>query len=267
MDLSDYLGDDGQVLLALCSAFGVPEAQRETGANPLTLSEWNDLERQLQRSSLRRPAGLRGRPAADLVRELVIAASEAERIVELLDRSEPLAAALEDLFSSGLWVLSRADDLYPAKLRQTLKLKAPVVLFGAGELGLLKKPAVAVVGSRNIDEAGVAFAQEVGRKAVAARMAVVSGGARGSDRIAMDGALQAGGAAIGVLADSLEATVRKPDVSEFLHDGRLLLLTPYVPTAGFSVGGAMGRNKVIYGLSDFSVVVISHFQTRRPRAR
>ena len=64
-----------------------------------------------------------------------------------------------------------------------------------------------------------------------------------------------------MLADSIEATVRKSDVREFLLDGRLALLTPYAPSAGFSVGAAMGRNKVIYGLAEFAVVVSSDYQS------
>src|SRR5439155_6469324 len=103
--------------------------------------------------------------------------------------------------------------------------------------------------------------KEIGRKASAARLPVVSGGARGTDRIAMDGGLEAGGNAIGVLADSLIATASKADVRELLLDSNLVLLTPYSPTAGFSVGAAMGRNKVIYGLADFAVVVSSDFQS------
>ena len=110
-------------------------------------------------------------------------------------------------------------------------------------------------------QCGTAFAQEVGRKAAAARVPVVSGGARGTDRLAMGAALEAGGIAFGVLADSLERTVRQPDLRQLLLDGQLVLLTPYAPTAGFSVGAAMGRNKVIYGLADFAVVVSSDFQT------
>jgi predicted Rossmann fold nucleotide-binding protein DprA/Smf involved in DNA uptake len=90
---------------------------------------------------------------------------------------------------------------------------------------------------------------------------VVSGGARGTDRLAMGAALEAGGVAFGVLADSLERTVRQPDLRQLLMDGQLVLLTPYAPTAGFSVGAAMGRNKVIYGLADFAVVVSSDYQT------
>ena len=48
---------------------------------------------------------------------------------------------------------------------------------------------------------------------------------------------------------------------EFVNDGKLVLLTPYAPTAGFSVGAAMGRNKLIYGLAEFAVVVSSDHQT------
>ena len=50
-------------------------------------------------------------------------------------------------------------------------------------------------------------------------------------------------------------------ITQLLLDSQLVLLTPYAPTAGFSVGAAMGRNKVIYGLADFAVVVSSDFQT------
>jgi predicted Rossmann fold nucleotide-binding protein DprA/Smf involved in DNA uptake len=77
----------------------------------------------------------------------------------------------------------------------------------------------------------------------------------------MDGALQADGIALGALADSLEATVKKPDVRQFIEEGRLTLVTCYAPDAGFSVGAAMGRNKVIYGLSEYAVVVSSEHQT------
>ena len=135
------------------------------------------------------------------------------------------------------------------------------MLFGAGEVRQLNRGGVAVVGSRNIDEAGAGFAREVGRRAAAAKVPVVSGGARGSDRLAMEGGLGGGGIVLGVLADSLERTVRQADLRQLLLEGQLVLLTPYLPTAGFSVGGAMGRNKVIYGLADFAVVVSSDFQT------
>ncbi|MEI6786390.1 MAG: DNA-processing protein DprA, partial [Verrucomicrobiota bacterium] len=261
MSVSDYLNDDGLVLLALCSAFALPDGGGAGGANPFTLSEWNKLARQIHDSPLRQPAALNGRTAADLARDLAILPDDAERIARLLERSGRLALELEGLFSRGMWATTRMDAPYPKKLRDTLKRQAPTVLFGAGDPQLLRRGGVAVIGSRNIDEAGTAFAQEFGRKAAAARLPVVSGGARGTDRLAMGAALEAGGIAFGVLADSLERTVRQPDLRQLLLDGQLVLLTPYAPSAGFSVGAAMGRNKVIYGLADFAVVVSSDYQT------
>jgi predicted Rossmann fold nucleotide-binding protein DprA/Smf involved in DNA uptake len=76
----------------------------------------------------------------------------------------------------------------------------------------------------------------------------------------MQAALDEGGVAFGVLADSLERTVQQPDLRQLLHDEQLILLTPYSPTAGFSVGAAMGRNKAIYGLADYAVVVSSDLE-------
>ena len=234
---------------------------KEMDLSPLKLSEWNQLERKLRESALKNPAALHGRSADELAKALALPADEAERITRLLEFAGPLAHELEKLFAQGLWAVTRADELYPPHLHDTLKHQAPSVLFGAGNLRLLQRPGVAVVGSRNIDEAGAAFAREVGTKAVAAKLPVVSGGARGTDRIAMQGALEADGLAFGALADSLERTARQPDVREFLSDEKLVLLTPYAPDAGFSVGAAMGRNKLIYGLAEFAVVVSSDHQT------
>jgi predicted Rossmann fold nucleotide-binding protein DprA/Smf involved in DNA uptake len=257
MNAHELLSEDGHAALALCSSVGLKDGG---DLAPLKLSEWNDLESRLKAASLT-PANLHGKTAEALVSELSIDLALAERSVALLARGSRLALELERMFSAGIWALTRVDEAYPAKLASTLKQHAPSVLFGAGNIPLLSKTAVAIVGSRNIDEAAGEFAMEVGRKAVRAGLAVVSGGAKGSDRIGMQAALDAGGISIGAVADSLERTVRQTDVREFLLDGKLVLITPYAPTAGFSVGAAMGRNKLIYGMADYGVVVSSDYQT------
>jgi predicted Rossmann fold nucleotide-binding protein DprA/Smf involved in DNA uptake len=257
----EYLSDDGQAILLLCSSLALPSHAAETDLSPLKLGEWNQLARKIADSSLKNPAALQGRSAGELANALAIPADEAERIARLLEFAGQLSVELQRLFEQGLWAVTRVDELYPNRLRDTLKHQAPTVLFGAGDIRLLQRAGVAVVGSRDIDEAGAAFAREVGAKAVAAKRSVVSGGARGTDRIAMQAALEADGLAIGALADSLERTARQADVREFVSDGKLVLVTPYAPTAGFSVGAAMGRNKLIYGLAEFAVVVSSDHQT------
>lgn len=247
MDPRELLSDDGRVVLALCSQLGLKGKPKA-----FTLKEWNKLEERIQKSEWKRPSALAGQKPSDIAAALGISPGESERVARLLKRDGQLEDELEKLYERGLWAVTRADPGYPDKLRQSLKDKAPPVLFGAGRIALLEKGGVAVVGSRNLDPAGQAFAEEIGRRCAAAQLPVVSGGARGTDRVAVNAALEEGGIAFGVLADSLERTVRKRDLQE-----RLVLLTPYSPTAGFSVGAAMGRNKVIYGLADYAVVVSS----------
>jgi predicted Rossmann fold nucleotide-binding protein DprA/Smf involved in DNA uptake len=259
MDVRQYLGDDGQALLALCSPFALTDDRLDGG--PFTLAEWNKIEKQIEQSSWKHAAELQGRTADQIAKTLTISLGDADRIARLLERSGRIALELENIFSRGMWVVTRMDERYPTKLRDTLKHQAPTVLFGAGEIQLLARGGVAVIGSRNIDEAGTLFAREAGRKIAESGLPVISGGARGTDRLAMEAALQSEGFAVGALADSLEATIRKADVRDFVINGRLALLTPYSPTAGFSVGAAMGRNKVIYGLADFAIVVSSDYQT------
>jgi predicted Rossmann fold nucleotide-binding protein DprA/Smf involved in DNA uptake len=65
---------------------------------------------------------------------------------------------------------------------------------------------------------------------------------------------------VGILADSLERTVRAPAQREALQRGDLCLATQNRPNAGFHVGAAMGRNRLIYTLADFALVVASDFE-------
>jgi predicted Rossmann fold nucleotide-binding protein DprA/Smf involved in DNA uptake len=77
----------------------------------------------------------------------------------------------------------------------------------------------------------------------------------------MNAALEEGGVAVGVLADSLVRAVRDGDVRRAIADERLCFITPYKPTAGFSVASAMGRNKLIYALSQATLVVAADVET------
>jgi predicted Rossmann fold nucleotide-binding protein DprA/Smf involved in DNA uptake len=72
-------------------------------------------------------------------------------------------------------------------------------------------------------------------------------------------ALEAGGTVVGVLADSLLRSATSGKARESIQDGRLTLISPFDPEAGFNVGNAMQRNKHIYALADFGLVVSSGY--------
>lgn len=255
IDTQHLMSDDGRVVAMLCSHLGLGEEQ--SSVSPLTLKEWNELARKIHESEIKIPSGLVGLSKVDLITRLGLAEGEGDRLEQLLGRGGSMAIELEHLASSGIWCVTRADDAYPARLKRVLKHKAPPVLFGAGSIEILERPTMAVIGSRDLDEPGVEFAKRLGMLCARSSVAVVSGGARGTDRISMQAALDSGGHAVGVLAESLARAIRQRDVREFVMDDRLVLITPYRPDSGFSIGAAMGRNKIVYGSADHAVVVSS----------
>lgn len=247
------ISPDSQAILLLCSHIGLLS---DSEYSSLTLKEWNPLAKKLHSISMR-PSDLIGVAPKEIQNQLGINLVEAERYYHLLQRSGSLAIELERLESLGIHVLTRADQDYPVRYRQRLKDAAPAILFYAGEKTLLGQPGIAVVGSRHLDEAGMACAEFVGNSCGLSGLVLYSGGAKGVDTISMNAALTSRGTAVGILADSLEKSIRNPENRAAISRGDLCLATPYSPNAPFSVGTAMGRNKLIYTLADYAIVVAS----------
>jgi hypothetical protein len=72
MNVHDYLSDDGQAMLLLCSSLALPPHAEETGVTPFKLSEWNDLARKIAGSPLKTPAALPGHTADELAQLLAL---------------------------------------------------------------------------------------------------------------------------------------------------------------------------------------------------
>lgn len=221
----------------------------------LTPGEYKRLARHL-REIQRQPADLVSPDASELLRACQPVIEEA-RLQRLLGRGFLLSQVIERWQARAIWVISRADDQYPRRLKARLREDSPAVLYGCGDIGLLDSGGMAVVGSRHVDESLIDYTMAVGKLAARAHRTLVSGGAKGIDQAAMRGALEAGGKVSGVLADSLEKTTMNRENRNFLLDGQLVLISPYDPGAGFNVGNAMQRNKLIYALADASLIVSS----------
>lgn len=247
------LSDDSIAIIMLCSHLGLPP---KPDPAPLTLRHWNPIAKKLSAAGLR-PNDLLGKTVAEIESILGVSTEKAIRITKLLGRGGSIAIELEKLSSLGIWVRTRADDHYPEKYKDKLKEAAPPVIFGAGNEYLPGDPGIAVVGSRNVEEAGQEFAEFIGNACSVNGMVVYSGGARGVDRLSMKAAIDGRGFSVGVLAHSLVKVIREPEYRQAISSGNLTLITSYSPYAGFSVGAAMGRNKLIYTLADYGLVIAS----------
>ena len=169
-----------------------------------------------------------------------------------------MALAVENWANKGLWVLSRSDKRYPQRLKSRKK-PAPPILYGVGDIELLSNGGLAIVGSRDVDEEALDFCRTVARACANQEMQVVSGGARGVDTEATTAALEAGGSAVGVLPGGLARAAVRGKYRAAIQESRLALVSPYDPGSGFNVGHAMQRNRHIYALADYGLVVSSSF--------
>lgn len=255
------LSDDAWVTLLLCSRLGQKAAPGEP--EPLRDAAWHTLRIGLEERRAR-VSGLLGRSGAELQGAFGWNAAFSAQVAALLAsdaRRQSIVAELARLAERRIWVLSWYDAAYPARLRQRLGPRAPVLLYGAGPPGLLTGRGVAVVGSRHLDPAGEAFAAAIGRRCAEACLAVFSGAAWGADRVAMLASTAAGGQAVGVVAGRLEQLLRDRQFGPLVESGALTLVSKVLPAAGFSVGNAMDRNKLIYCLAERAVVVASSLNT------
>ena len=251
------LSANTKAILLLTAPLIAGRGKGKPSVKPLGVGEYRRLARRL-RELRRQPADLLD-PGADGIVNECRSDPDPERLERLLGRGFLLAQAVERWRTRAIWVLSRADADYPRLLKQRLGEDAPPVLYGCGDAAILRAGGLAVVGSRNVDDALIEYTGNVGRLAASAGRGLVSGGARGIDRAAMHGALDAGGRVVGVLADGLERAAMLRDHREALMDGRLVLISPYDPATRFQVGHAMQRNKLIYALSDAALVVNSDY--------
>lgn len=249
------LTSEKRALLMMCTRLALPD-----DGKPFTAKEFSGLADRIG-GDLKKFGKLIDAPAEKIKTALSVSSDEAARMQVLLSGDRLIDGELERLGSSRIWALTRDDEGYPRLYIERLGKTAPWVLFGAGERALLSRRSMAVVGSRNVDDRGSEFSRFLGAAAAKCGLVLCSGAARGVDQLSMRAALEQGGKVSGVLADSLEKAVRPSDTQQLLEDGRLVLMTPFSPNAPFSVGTAMGRNKLIYALADYGVVVMSDAET------
>jgi DNA processing protein len=164
------------------------------------------------------------------------------------------SVALEMAPALGMVPVPWFDPRYPALLACTTDL--PPVLWTAGNLHALERPAVAIVGSR----AATPYALQVGRR-LAGELAergivVVSGLARGVDSAAHEGCLERGGATVAVLGSGLDRIYpgeHKALGAKIACNG--LLISELGPGAPPLAEHFPLRNRIISGISLGTVVV------------
>ncbi|HKM46554.1 MAG TPA: DNA-processing protein DprA [Terriglobales bacterium] len=241
---------DAQAVLLLCANLG----QRHEVARPLTPKQYSALAKWLHERSLR-PRDLLQDSGRDALATLDLSEVAKDQVQRLLDRGAALGVVVERWTNSGIRIVSRGDEEYPARYRTYLQHRAPPLIYGVGQLSCLQLGGLAVVGSREASKEDIAFSQRVGAACADQHIPLISGAAKGIDFESMMSAIDRKGTAIGVLADGLGRVAITPAYHEAIVDGHLTLISPYEPESHWQTFAAMERNRLIYALADAALVV------------
>src|SRR5580700_8732428 len=116
-----------------------------------------------------------------------------DEVIQKLEQArEKLArqVVLVETFSrEHIHLLTVLDNEYPKLLKVGLTIShIPPVLLCSGDIHLLERQTIAIIGSRRASENGLAFTRAVARHLAECEVNVVSGNASGIDRTAYEGA-------------------------------------------------------------------------------
>ena len=166
--------------------------------------------------------------------------------------SAAISREAEQVFALGGQYLFLGDTAYPDVLMETAS--APIALIAMGDISLLSRKSVAMVGARNASAAACRFARTLAHGLGEQGFVVVSGLARGIDTAAHIGAMDSG--TIAVIASGIDKAF-PPENRELQQ--RLscehLVLTEYPPGTEPLARQFPHRNRIIAGMTLGTIVV------------
>jgi DNA processing protein len=191
--------------------------------------------------------------ATSLQRVRNIGADIAERIAGW-EKTVDLAGELRRISDFGCHVLIQSDENYPPLLREIYD--PPLVLYVKGTLTAKDKNGVAIVGSRLTTHYGIETARKLSYQLAYVGVTVVSGGARGIDTAAHQGAISGKGRTVAVLGTGINL-VAPPENAELFEriaaNGAIVTQFPFNRPAdkqSFPI-----RNRIVAGMTLGTVVV------------
>lgn len=166
------------------------------------------------------------------------------------------ALEVEKLQKEQVRVLTFNDPEYPALLKEIDC--PPALLYVKGQLQSDDRFALAVVGTRNIDNYGQQVTEKLVADLIRGRVTIVSGLALGVDAVAHSTALDAGGRTLAVVACGLDIVYPRRNeklAHRIAEDGQGALISEYPLGVMPESGNFPARNRIISGLAQGVLIV------------
>jgi len=194
-----------------------------------------------------------GASRSQLLRVRGVGEDTAEAIAQW-EKTVELTGELKRMEEFGCRAVIQSDEDYPPSLREIYD--PPIVLYVKGDLSTRDKNSVAMVGSRQTTHYGIETARRLAYQLAYVGVTVVSGGARGIDTAAHQGALSSKGRTVCVLGTGINI-VFPPENKELFDriaaNGAVMTQFPF-NRRGDKQSFAI-RNRIVAGMTLGTVVV------------
>ncbi len=179
--------------------------------------------------------------------------SEARSLIRSGLARQTTAQTIQAARKLQIQILSFFDPEYPQIMKEIFD--PPLILYCRGNVDLLLRPPVAIVGSRRCSAYGKEMTPKLARELAVVGLNVVSGLARGIDSQAHIGALQAGGTAVAVLGNGVDVVYPRENRRLYEKVGEQGCLVSEFPCGSFPAPQNFPiHNRIISGLCHGTII-------------
>ena len=226
-------------------------ADKEELVRPLTSAEFLALCERVEQAGMGTIGSLIGQDMSAVMAKLDIPEQEAYRICMLLSRTMPLSYAMERFYEENLEILTSMDEEYPVRLHERLGADAPMAMYMTGNVELLNRPMIALLGISGVKmtpvvEKGV---RTLVRSIKEEGFGLITSSEPGACRVAEAEAFACGADVVSVLAGDLSRKKDEDMYQEALSKGQALLVSLVHPDAPYTNVHAVSRNRIVYSLA------------------
>lgn len=158
-------------------------------------------------------------------------------------------------------IINSNDKEYPQRLKEITNY--PKKLYAMGNIELLNKASISMVGSRDADEYGIEQAKRFAAYLSQKGICIVSGLARGIDSISHINSKSEIGKTIAVIASGFKHIYPPENKNLFYEiiDEGGLIISEWEPDVGIDMGKFPRRNRIISGISLGTILVESAYRS------
>lgn len=162
---------------------------------------------------------------------------------------------IEYITNNNIEIITIEDEQYPNKLKEIYD--PPMILYARGNIDILNKESIAIVGCRDISNYGISATKYFSFNLARKNINIISGLAKGVDSFAHIGAICAKGKTIAVVGNGLDSIYPREnlDIAKKILETGGTILSEYPLGTKPEKKNFPARNRIISGLSTSIIVV------------